>query len=1235
MRQPGRPPGGGLISCRGAPAQVACLFLAALLAAIAAARTAQAAECASGSANGGKLVSVSSGACTVTSATNPNWVISSSTAVVTINGVTMNVPFLTPPTIPAGVTAQSGGNVTFEGSTTTISTNSGGATLLLANGPGSTITAEADNVALSAPNGGATAAIAENGGTITLNEGTSLNLLGGGGNDGLLATGAGSSIVTNNVTITAGTSGGNDFAARATQGAAVQMTNSTINVTASGGGTKALQADGAGSTLSATGTTVNFVGGDASIGAAALTGGQVFLSGGSIALSGSGGGKTGLFANAGTLTANGTATNVAGTGNDIGAEASGGGMLALDGGSVSATGTSSNERALLATGAGSTIMTTGGVAVSVPTSSNGVGAQAAASGRIALGPGAIVSTGGSNAIGLQATGSFSAITAPDGGVSITTLGAGAAAIDANSGGSVSLGSATIMTQGAGAPGGTVENGGALAIGGGDVTASGAGSPGFLIQSGAGTNTLQLTGTTVTSAADSFQVHGAVANITVNGSTATANNGSLLSTQPTSVVTFAAGNSRLAGAITTDAASTNAVTLSNATIWTVTGSSNMTTLVNNASLIAFTPPVNGAFKTVSVSGNYAGRAGQIQINTFLNAGGPLSNQFTDRLLIQGNATGTTTVEVHNADGPGDITSFTGIPDPGDGISIVQVAGDPAPNNFSLPGGYVTGGTPFAYRLNAYGPGFPNGPADPTQSLVGNPGGFADYRLQSAYVDPGGTIPPLEETPEVTAPEPPVEPGSPDIPGEPAPPPTEEPSEPTVDVPSLPSDARPEVAPQVPAYISTPRALFETGFLDIDSLHRRLGEIRDEQTLDYDPTIETFVRAYGGWLNYTSNRSFTSFGYNFKEDYGALQFGASRILYTDGNGALRIGLAGTLGRLWVRPSAIDGNSNALFNTETLAGIATWQAYSGWYLDGIVNGGLFDGRYTTPQRGQTLGMNGTSVAASIEGGKPFPLPWWQLSIEPQAQFVWQHLNFANRTDVDGIDVNMGNPNQGLMRLGFRLKRPFLTGDGMLFTPYLKANLLQGIGGSSDVVLDGIPFGTGTAGTALQVGGGATGTLTRHLAFYGDAAWQSRVSAGGFRGWVFNAGLRYDFGNPPPVAAALPASAPAPVLERSYLVFFDWDQATLTARARMIIAEAAQDASRARDTSLTVNGYTDTSGTARYNLALSVRRARAVEVELVRDGVPSDEITIHGFGDTNLLVPTQPGVREPQNRRVEIFVQ
>jgi outer membrane protein OmpA-like peptidoglycan-associated protein len=158
--------------------------------------------------------------------------------------------------------------------------------------------------------------------------------------------------------------------------------------------------------------------------------------------------------------------------------------------------------------------------------------------------------------------------------------------------------------------------------------------------------------------------------------------------------------------------------------------------------------------------------------------------------------------------------------------------------------------------------------------------------------------------------------------------------------------------------------------------------------------------------------------------------------------------------------------------------------------------------------------------------------------------------------------------------------------------------------------------------------------IAAAGGAALPTRVKLGNDFNHSLLIGLRYNFGvapPPPPAPAPVPAQAPA----RSYLVFFDWDKATLTDRARQIIKEAADNSTHVQYTRIEVNGYTDTSGTPKYNEGLSVRRARAVQAELVKDGVPENAITIQGFGDTHLLVPTGPGVREPQNRRVEIIIR
>ena len=106
-------------------------------------------------------------------------------------------------------------------------------------------------------------------------------------------------------------------------------------------------------------------------------------------------------------------------------------------------------------------------------------------------------------------------------------------------------------------------------------------------------------------------------------------------------------------------------------------------------------------------------------------------------------------------------------------------------------------------------------------------------------------------------------------------------------------------------------------------------------------------------------------------------------------------------------------------------------------------------------------------------------------------------------------------------------------------------------------------------------------------------------------------------------------------YLVTFGLDQTTLTQEDRRVITQAADDYRRTGSARITVTGYTDTSGSANYNLGLSQRRAEIVAEQLEAEGVPATSIVTVGRGEENLLVPTADGVNEPRNRRVEIVVQ
>jgi outer membrane protein OmpA-like peptidoglycan-associated protein len=105
--------------------------------------------------------------------------------------------------------------------------------------------------------------------------------------------------------------------------------------------------------------------------------------------------------------------------------------------------------------------------------------------------------------------------------------------------------------------------------------------------------------------------------------------------------------------------------------------------------------------------------------------------------------------------------------------------------------------------------------------------------------------------------------------------------------------------------------------------------------------------------------------------------------------------------------------------------------------------------------------------------------------------------------------------------------------------------------------------------------------------------------------------------------------------MVFFDWDSADVPADARQTVQFVSTNAARCNWRNITVTGHADKSGSNEYNRGLSLRRAQAVAGLLASAGVPAGSITTAALGEEQPRVPTADGVREAQNRRVEITVR
>lgn len=124
-----------------------------------------------------------------------------------------------------------------------------------------------------------------------------------------------------------------------------------------------------------------------------------------------------------------------------------------------------------------------------------------------------------------------------------------------------------------------------------------------------------------------------------------------------------------------------------------------------------------------------------------------------------------------------------------------------------------------------------------------------------------------------------------------------------------------------------------------------------------------------------------------------------------------------------------------------------------------------------------------------------------------------------------------------------------------------------------------------------------------------------------------------PPPWPGPPPFPAPpTPSWSGPAIAFFEFDSRAISPDAAALLDETASQIRGSGMRRLRVAGFADRTGTAAANLRMSRARAEAVAAYLRERGVPVDAITIEAYGETRPRVETADGVREIQNRRVEI---
>jgi len=441
--------------------------------------------------------------------------------------------------------------------------------------------------------------------------------------------------------------------------------------------------------------------------------------------------------------------------------------------------------------------------------------------------------------------------------------------------------------------------------------------------------------------------------------------------------------------------------------------------------------------------------------------------------------------------------------------------------------------------------------------------------------------------------------------------------------------PDFLSQAYVYESLPGALQTIGAALNGQLVERVG-VRDAA----DVASGVWGRAVGLSLDSEGDLDSTT-GASFDQTIGFLQGGGELLVSEGTSGRLLIGGLAHWGTSSLDVSGADGGARGSADADFYGGglTATWYGAGGLYVDGVVQYTAYDVDIASATRPASAETDGYGVSVSGEAGYRIPVGGAAFLV-PQAQLVWQTVDFDDFTDTDGARIGLGDGDSLVGRLGVAFENSAAIGSAQV-TGYVEANLLHEFLGDNEVTATslGEPFTLtqDLGGTSVEVGFGTTVAVSRGVSFFGEVDYTIPFD-NGVQGFQAVAGLRWSFGAPPPPPP--PAPVVAPVAETAFIVFFDWDRADLTPEANLVLDDVVVVANQSGYASIRLDGYTDLSGSAQYNLGLSERRANSVADGLIARGIAPDEIVIRAFGEENPLVPTPDGVREPQNRRVEIFL-
>ncbi|MCB7505664.1 autotransporter outer membrane beta-barrel domain-containing protein, partial [Enterobacter roggenkampii] len=691
------------------------------------------------------------------------------------------------------------------------------------------------------------------------------------------------------------------------------------------------------------------------------------------------------------------------------------------------------------------------------------GLYAGSASKIELGKSATITTDAASASGVYSTGS-STITL-DEGATITTNGASAHGVYAYTGAvnlgdnvTIAVNSSEKTSSSAQAPHGMYAwSRGVIALAGGaTITTAG--------QRDSGSYALNASngGVIDASAGGKFILNGDI--LSAGGVAAT----SALPAQNSTITLTMDDNSLWNGAsfIESNAAGTGTIALTmNDAVWNLRDSSTLTSLTLNAGgTINFQHAEDAAWQTLTIKDDFIGNGGKLAFNTVLFD----DTSETDKLIVEGNTSGHTGVEVNNIGGAGAQTV--------EGIEIVSVGGN-SEGTFEKASRIVAGG--YDYNVVQKGKNWfltslvePVDPVDPPVDPVDPP------------VDPVDPV------------DPPVDPVIP--PQEPVP-------------PAAPPKSEHQYRPEFGSYLANSYA---ANTLFMTRLHDRLGETQYTDMLTGEQKVTSlWMRNVGGHTR-------------FNDGSGQLKTTANRYVLqlggdvaqwsTDGLDRWHLGLMAGYGNSQSRSaSSLTGyRSRGEVNGYSVGLYGTWYANeadkSGTYVDSWVLYNWFDNK-VMGQDQATESYRSSGVTASVEAGYSVKVgesdrnSYW---IQPKAQAVWMDVQADDHRERNGTRVKDETQGNLMTRLGVKAyisgHNAIDDGKSRTFQPFIEANWIHNTQ-TTRIRMDDVSNDMRGTRNIGELKTGVEGQITPQLSVWGNVAQQ--IGDKGYSDTQGMLGVKYSF--------------------------------------------------------------------------------------------------------------------------------